>query len=74
MVTRHLNAHRRGRGDDERIVITQNIIPLYSTANLVRAIERSQADPEDVIVILDGDDWFDREDALQIIVQDLRRT
>src|SRR5205823_1838336 len=40
---------------------------LYSMANLVRAIERSRAQPEDIIVVLDGDDWFYTENALQII-------
>jgi glycosyltransferase involved in cell wall biosynthesis len=53
---------------DKRIEITQNESRLYSTANLVRGIERSRAGPEDIIVILDGDDWFNTDDALQIIV------
>lgn len=55
------------KGDDERIRITQNAKRLYSMANLIQAIERSRAEPEDVIVILDGDDWFKTESALQII-------
>ena len=55
------------KGDDERITITYNDQRLYSMANLVRAIGRSSAQPEDVIVILDGDDWFYTKDALQII-------
>ena len=29
-----------GQGDDARIVVTRNSTPLYSMANLVRAIER----------------------------------
>ena len=58
----------RGKEKDDRIRITQNESRLYSTANLVRAIERSRAGPEDIIVILDGDDWFHTDDALQIIV------
>lgn len=55
------------KGDDERINITANEQRLYSTANLVRAIERSRAQPEDIIVVLDGDDWFYTDNALQII-------
>lgn len=55
------------KGDDERITITYNNQRLYSMANLVRAIARSCAQPEDIIVILDGDDWFYTENALQII-------
>lgn len=61
------------RGDDERIAITRNDGRLYSLANLVRAIERSSAQPEDVIVNLDGDDWFYDENALQIIADTYAR-
>ncbi|ETW97267.1 MAG: hypothetical protein ETSY1_23335 [Candidatus Entotheonella factor] len=57
------------KGGDERITVTQNTDSLYSTANLVRAIDRSQAEPEDVIVTLDGDDWFSSEEVLRIIVR-----
>jgi len=57
-----------GQDDDTRIVVTRNFTPLYSMANLVRAIERSQAQPEDVMVVLDGDDWFYTDQALQVIV------
>ena len=56
------------KGNDTRMVVMRNTMPLYSLANLVRAIDRSQAQPEDVIVILDGDDWFYDESALQVIV------
>ncbi|ETX08564.1 glycosyltransferase family A protein [Candidatus Entotheonella palauensis] len=54
--------------NDPRIAVTRNAIPLYSMANLVHAIDRSQAQPEDVIVVLDGDDWFYHDRALQVIV------
>ncbi|ETX04554.1 MAG: hypothetical protein ETSY2_28120 [Candidatus Entotheonella gemina] len=53
---------------DRRIVLTQNARCLYSMTNVVHAIDRSQAQPEDVIVILDGDDWFYDAHALQTIV------
>jgi glycosyltransferase involved in cell wall biosynthesis len=55
------------RGDDERIRITLNDRCLYAMTNLVRAIQRSKAQPEDIIVNLDGDDWFYTPKALQII-------
>ena len=55
------------REQDKRIRITLNDQPLYAMTNLVRAIGRSNAQPEDVIVILDGDDWFFTPKALQII-------
>lgn len=59
---------QEAKGHDPRIAVTRNTVPLYSLANLVRAIDRSQAQPEDVIVFLDGDDWFYGDDALQVIV------
>jgi len=55
------------REDDQRISITSNQRRLYSLANLVNAVERSAAKPEDVIVNLDGDDWFYDNNALRII-------
>jgi hypothetical protein len=61
------------RGDDERIVVTRNERRLYSTANLVRAVERSRARPEDIIVVLDGDDWLHTGHALQIIADTYAR-
>jgi hypothetical protein len=42
-------------------------------ANVVGGINRSQAAPEDVIVILDGDDWFYTDEALQIIARTYSR-
>lgn len=60
------------RAGDERILITPNKKRMYSMANLVAAIKRSQARPEDIIVVLDGDDWLRTDDALQIIVDTYR--
>jgi len=48
---------------DARIHVTQNERRLYPMRNIVRAIERSGAVAEDVIVILDGDDWLIDDDA-----------
>jgi glycosyltransferase involved in cell wall biosynthesis len=45
-------------GDDPRIHIHKNETRRYSMYNLIHSIERSKADPEDVIANLDGDDWF----------------
>jgi glycosyltransferase involved in cell wall biosynthesis len=55
------------RASDERIVITQNRERVYPMRNLLAAIERSAAAPEDVIVILDGDDWLIDDRALETI-------
>src|SRR5258708_6328395 len=46
----------------------------YSLRNLVDAIGRSKAGPEDVIAMLDGDDWFASRDALQIIAETYERS
>ena len=53
---------------DARIHIRHNPKRMYSLRNLVSAIERSQADSEDVLVCLDGDDWFYDQYALRTIV------
>lgn len=52
---------------DPRIRIMRNEVRRYSLYNQIAAIERAEAQPEDVIVHLDGDDWFARTDALEII-------
>jgi glycosyltransferase involved in cell wall biosynthesis len=54
-------------GNDPRITIVRNEHRLYPMENIVRAIRRSDAEPEDVIVILDGDDWFITDRALERI-------
>lgn len=61
------------KGHDERIFVTCNDRRRYSMANLVYGIERSAAQPEDIIVVLDGDDWFCTENALQIIAETYSR-
>ena len=55
------------RGGDERIVVTRNRRRLYPMENIVRALRRANPDPEDVVVILDGDDWLLGERSLEII-------
>jgi glycosyltransferase involved in cell wall biosynthesis len=58
------------RGGDNRIVITRNRRRLYPMENIVRAIRRSHAGPEDVIVIVDGDDWLITDQALERIASE----
>jgi len=55
------------RAGDERIVITRNAARRFPMANLVSAIGRSGADPDDVIVVLDGDDWLIDDEAFALI-------
>lgn len=57
----------QARAGDARIMIERNNVRRYVMHNLVHGIQRSCAGPEDVIVILDGDDWFSTDHALQII-------
>lgn len=52
---------------DPRILVQRNSERRYSLRNQIDAIGRSGTDPEDVIVSLDGDDWFSGVDSLQII-------
>jgi glycosyltransferase involved in cell wall biosynthesis len=55
------------RAGDERIVITRNRERRYPMTNILAALERSAAAPEDVIVNLDGDDWLIDDRALETI-------
>src|SRR5436309_2315131 len=59
---------RKAAGRDRRIHITRNQQRMYSMCNLIASIQRSGAGPDDVIVNLDGDDWFAHRRALRIIM------
>ena len=52
---------------DPRFDVVENAQRMYAMHNLVRGIARSGCDPDDVIVILDGDDCFATSEALAII-------
>lgn len=52
---------------DERFLLVRNRRRLFPMENILRAIRRSHADPEDAIVILDGDDRLLHERALELI-------
>jgi hypothetical protein len=60
-------------GSDTRIRIRQNATRRYSMFNHVESIRRSNAEPEDVIVTLDGDDWLADKEALQRIADTYQR-
>jgi glycosyltransferase involved in cell wall biosynthesis len=55
------------RAGDARIQIRLNKKWQGPMINLVRGVRRSNAKPEDLIVVLDGDDRFATPDALRII-------
>lgn len=57
------------RAGDERIVVTRNRQRRYPMTNILAALERAGAGPEDAIVILDGDDWLIDDRALERIAR-----
>jgi glycosyltransferase involved in cell wall biosynthesis len=61
------------RGRDSRIDIRVNSRRRYSMCNLIQAIERSAANADDIIVILDGDDWLANDQALERIAAEYER-
>ncbi|HWW59823.1 MAG TPA: glycosyltransferase family A protein [Thermoanaerobaculia bacterium] len=52
---------------DPRFDIVQNARRRYPMDNILRAIARSHADADDVIVIVDGDDWLIDDRAFETI-------
>ena len=61
------------RGGDGRIDIRVNSERRYAMNNLVHAVGRSGAGPDDLIIILDGDDWLATDRALERIVAEYQR-
>jgi len=70
---RTIEAARNASDGDVRIEITQNRRRLYAMQNLINGIRRSRAEADDVIVVLDGDDWLASEHALGIIASTYER-
>jgi glycosyltransferase involved in cell wall biosynthesis len=66
-------AARIASDGDARIEIVRNRTRLFAMQNLINGIQRSQAAPDDVIVVLDGDDWLASEHALGIIASTYER-
>jgi glycosyltransferase involved in cell wall biosynthesis len=54
---------------DGRIHVRQNEVRQYPMRNVIRAVERSEAAPDDAIVVLDGDDWLISDQALATIAE-----
>jgi glycosyltransferase involved in cell wall biosynthesis len=54
---------------EPRIHVRRTLTRRYSLQNLVDTITCSNAGPEDIIVMLDGDDWFASRDALRMIAE-----
>jgi hypothetical protein len=60
--------------EDPRIQVHQNQHRQYAMLNLIQGIRRSGAGPEDVIVVLDGDDWFATPHALRVVYDTYKNT
>ena len=60
-------------GDDKRFRIIENKTKKYVLKNLCHGIQSTTPKQEDVIVILDGDDWFARKDVLSILNETYNR-
>jgi glycosyltransferase involved in cell wall biosynthesis len=59
--------------NDPRFSIVANEQRLFAGENLVRGVARSGSAPEDVIVVVDGDDWLNGDDALATIAETYAR-
>lgn len=68
-----LQACLAGEGDS-RIHVHRNSERQFSMANLIHGVRWSAAQREDIIVVLDGDDWFATPDALRIIHDTYRQS
>ena len=58
---------------DKRFKIVENKAKKYVLKNICDAIELANPNQEDIIVILDGDDWFARKDVLSILNETYNR-
>ena len=52
---------------DARIHVVRNERRLWAMENVVRAVARSGDDPDDVLIVVDGDDWLATSHALATI-------
>jgi glycosyltransferase involved in cell wall biosynthesis len=53
--------------DDDRFIFVKNTEKKYALRNIYDAILSANPSDEDIIVTLDGDDWFASEDVLNIL-------
>ena len=52
---------------DDRFVLIKNKEKKFALKNIFDAISDSGSDPEDIIVTLDGDDWFASKEVLNVL-------
>ena len=53
--------------DDDRFVLIKNKEKKYALANIVDAIEELEQEDNDVVILLDGDDWLASSNTLSIL-------
>jgi glycosyltransferase involved in cell wall biosynthesis len=53
--------------DNERIFLIENTEKKLALRNIYETIEVANPNDEDIIITLDGDDWFSRNDALEVV-------
>ena len=53
--------------NDGRIDLVRNTQKKYALQNIVESIDRANPNDEDVIVVVDGDDWLYNDQALNIV-------
>lgn len=61
---------REAAGDDERIRVVRREQRVYQLANRIFGIREIVPGPEDVVVLVDGDDWLAHEHALARIARE----
>lgn len=64
---------RAAAAGDERFRLVLNEEKKYKTRNVVEGIEMANPDDEDVIVLIDGDDYLAHENALQVVADTYAR-
>lgn len=52
---------------DSRVKVIANDKQMYSIPNIIRAIAEQQPEDEDIIAILDADDWLTNNESLDIV-------
>ena len=56
-------------GSDPRFKLTRNKKKYFALENIARAIETANCDDEDIILLLDGDDWLASTNTLSTLVE-----
>lgn len=65
-------AAKEAIGDDSRFTIKKNDTQMFALYNIVNGIKALIPNDEDIVVILDGDDWLTDENSLSIVADKYR--